>query len=68
MSNQNNSGGGLSHEKVETSNFLMIVLILLATTTTKLSRIDPCWKETLEILEISIMKVGHFVDLRTQKL
>ncbi|MFM7004859.1 MAG: cytochrome-c oxidase, cbb3-type subunit II [Limnohabitans sp.] len=29
MSNPSNSGGGLSHEKVETSNFLMIVLILL---------------------------------------
>ena len=28
MSN-NNTGGGLSHEKIETSNFLMIVLILL---------------------------------------
>ena len=25
----NNTGGGLSHEKIETSNFLMIVLILL---------------------------------------
>ena len=25
----NNAGGGLSHEKIETSNFLMIVLILL---------------------------------------
>jgi cytochrome c oxidase cbb3-type subunit 2 len=29
MSNHNNTGGGLSHEKIETSNFLMIVLILL---------------------------------------
>ena len=29
MSNPSNSGGGLSHEKVETSNFLMIVLILV---------------------------------------
>ncbi len=29
MSNQSNSGGGLSHEKIETSNFLMIVLILV---------------------------------------
>jgi len=28
MSNHN-TGGGLSHEKIETSNFLMIVLILL---------------------------------------
>lgn len=26
---QNNAGGGLSHEKIETSNFLMIVLILV---------------------------------------
>ena len=29
MSHPSNSGGGLSHEKVETSNFLMIVLILV---------------------------------------
>ncbi len=29
MSNQNPTGGGLSHEKIETNNFLMIVLILL---------------------------------------
>ena len=29
MSNQNQTGGGLSHEKIETNNFLMIVLILL---------------------------------------
>ena len=29
MSNSSNSGGGLSHEKIETNNFLMIVLILL---------------------------------------
>ena len=29
MSNHNQTGGGLSHEKIETSNFLMIVLILL---------------------------------------
>jgi cytochrome c oxidase cbb3-type subunit 2 len=29
MSNSSNSGGGLSHEKIETSNFLMIVLILV---------------------------------------
>jgi len=29
MSNHSNSEGGLSHEKVETSNFLMIALILL---------------------------------------
>jgi cytochrome c oxidase cbb3-type subunit 2 len=29
MSNPSNSGGGLSHEKVETNNFLMIVLILV---------------------------------------
>ena len=29
MSNHNSTGGGLSHEKIETSNFLMIVLILL---------------------------------------
>ena len=28
MSNHN-TGGGLSHEKIETSNFLMIVLILI---------------------------------------
>jgi cytochrome c oxidase cbb3-type subunit 2 len=29
MANKNTSGGGLSHEKIETNNFLMIVLILL---------------------------------------
>jgi len=29
MSNSSQSGGGLSHEKIETNNFLMIVLILL---------------------------------------
>ena len=29
MSNHNSTDGGLSHEKIETSNFLMIVLILL---------------------------------------
>ena len=29
MSDKNTTGGGLSHEKIETSNFLMIVLILL---------------------------------------
>jgi len=29
MSDQNPTGSGLSHEKIETSNFLMIVLILL---------------------------------------
>ncbi len=29
MSKSSNSGGGLSHEKIETNNFLMIVLILL---------------------------------------
>ena len=29
MSNHNQTGGGLSHEKIETSNFLMIVLILI---------------------------------------
>jgi cytochrome c oxidase cbb3-type subunit 2 len=29
MSNSSNSSGGLSHEKIETSNFLMIVLILV---------------------------------------
>ncbi len=29
MSHPSNSGGGLSHEKVETNNFLMIVLILV---------------------------------------
>jgi cytochrome c oxidase cbb3-type subunit 2 len=29
MSEHNTTGGGLSHEKIETSNFLMIVLILL---------------------------------------
>jgi cytochrome c oxidase cbb3-type subunit 2 len=29
MSNSSKSGGGLSHEKIETNNFLMIVLILL---------------------------------------
>ena len=29
MANQS-SGGGLSHEKIETNNFLMIVLILVA--------------------------------------
>jgi cytochrome c oxidase cbb3-type subunit 2 len=29
MANNHNTGGGLSHEKIETSNFLMIVLILI---------------------------------------
>ena len=29
MSNSSNSSGGLSHEKIETNNFLMIVLILV---------------------------------------
>ena len=29
MSNPSKSGGGLSHEKIETNNFLMIVLILV---------------------------------------
>ncbi len=29
MANNQHSGGGLSHEKIETSNFLMIVLILV---------------------------------------
>ena len=29
MSNSSQTGGGLSHEKIETNNFLMIVLILL---------------------------------------
>ena len=29
MTNQTKSGGGLSHEKIETNNFLMIVLILV---------------------------------------
>jgi cytochrome c oxidase cbb3-type subunit 2 len=29
MSDTSNSGGGLSHEKIETNNFLMIVLILV---------------------------------------
>ena len=29
MSNINKTGGSLSHEKIETNNFLMIVLILL---------------------------------------
>ena len=29
MSNPSNSSGGLSHEKIETNNFLMIVLILV---------------------------------------
>ena len=29
MTNQTKSGGGLSHEKIETNNFLMFVLILL---------------------------------------
>ena len=29
MANNQHSGGGLSHEKIETSNFLMIVLILI---------------------------------------
>jgi cytochrome c oxidase cbb3-type subunit 2 len=29
MSNPSSSGGGLSHEKIETNNFLMIVLILV---------------------------------------
>ena len=29
MSHENQTGSGLSHEKIETSNFLMIVLILL---------------------------------------
>ena len=29
MSNSSNSGSGLSHEKIETNNFLMIVLILV---------------------------------------
>jgi len=29
MANNEHSGGGLSHEKIETSNFLMIVLILV---------------------------------------
>ena len=29
MSNNLKTGGGLSHEKIETNNFLMIVLILL---------------------------------------
>jgi cytochrome c oxidase cbb3-type subunit 2 len=29
MANKNTNGGGLSHEKIETNNFLMIVLILL---------------------------------------
>ena len=29
MSDNNKTGGGLSHEKIETSNFLMIVLSLI---------------------------------------
>ena len=29
MSDHKQNSGGLSHEKIETSNFLMIVLILL---------------------------------------
>ena len=29
MANKQHTGGGLSHEKIETSNFLMIVLILI---------------------------------------
>ncbi len=46
----NNTGGGLSHEKVETNNFLMIVLILLVLMVGGLVEIVPLFfqKSTTE--------------------
>ena len=46
----NNTGGGLSHEKIETSNFLMIVLILLVLLVGGLVEIVPLFfqKSTTE--------------------
>ena len=51
MSNNNNSG--LSHEKIETSNLLMIVLILLALLAGGLVEILPLYfqKSTTEPIQ-----------------
>ena len=50
MSDNNKTGGGLSHEKIETSNFLMIVLILLVLLVGGLVEIVPLFfqKSTTE--------------------
>ncbi len=50
MANKNTSGGGLSHEKIETNNFLMIVLILLVLLVGGLVEIVPLFfqKSTTE--------------------
>ena len=47
MSNNLKTGGGLSHEKIETNNFLMIVLILLVLLAgvTSLPS-EPWWKQS----------------------
>lgn len=50
MATKNTSGGGLSHEKIETNNFLMIVLILLVLLVGGLVEIVPLFfqKSTTE--------------------
>ena len=50
MATKNTSGGGLSHEKIETNNFLMIVLILLVLLVGGLVEIGPLFfqKSTTE--------------------
>ena len=51
MSNNKPQGGGLSHEKIETSNFLMIVLILLVLLVGGLVEIVPLFfqRSTTEV-------------------
>ena len=53
MANNQHSGGGLSHEKIETSNFLMIVLILLVLLVGGLVEIVPLFfqKSTTQPVE-----------------
>ena len=53
MANNQHSGGGLSHEKIETSNFLMIVLILLVLLVGGLVEIVPLFfqKSTTQPIE-----------------
>ena len=53
MANNQHSGGGLSHEKIETSNFLMIVLILVVLLVGGLVEIVPLFfqKSTTQPVE-----------------
>ena len=60
----NNASGGLSHEKVETSNFLMIVLILLVLLVGGLVEIVPLFfqKSTTEPVKGCLLYTSDAAD------